>query len=102
LEAARRDKRTVSHGNWSGPYAPSSQLPAEAVFLLRGVHMAQYPSIHLLIDPSQDDYLIIAQANMQMMIHRMEEIERREVIKQMAMSQNKLSKAKELFTVEVI
>jgi hypothetical protein len=80
----------------------STPPPDTRGFFVTGDHMAQYPSIHLLIDPSQDDYLIIAQANMQMMIHHMEEIERREIIKQMAMVQNKLSKAQELFTVEVL
>ena len=64
--------------------------------------MAQYPSIKLLIDPDQPRYLIVAQANMQMLIANMSEMERQPVLFQLANAPDKLKKAQELFTVEVV
>jgi hypothetical protein len=64
--------------------------------------MAQYPSIKLLIDPGQPRYAIVAAANMQMMIANMGEYERRPVIFALANAEDKIAKAEEFFTIEVV
>jgi hypothetical protein len=64
--------------------------------------MSHYPSIRILIDRRQPDYLIVNTANWAMLIANMSEMERQPVIFALATAEDKIAKAQEFFTVEVV
>ncbi len=64
--------------------------------------MAQYPSIRLIIDTSLPDWMIVDKANSLMRNADMSELERRAVIKELALAVDKVAAAKKIFDTETI